>query len=310
MDDFVEKIASTAPRSRGKSFLVGVSGGRDSVVLLHVLLELGFGRLIVCHLNHGLRGRDSINDRKFVQRLARRLGLECVCRKVDVAKIASERKRSIETAAREARHAFFADVAASKRCSRIFLGHHADDVVETFLFNLCRGAAPAGLTSMRAKTQLGKLSLFRPMLYVTRAAIDAFASARQIRFREDASNEDPRFARNRLRKEAIPLLEEILGRDVRTAILRTISIMRDEEDWIAHLPELVPSEYLSTGKVAAMPLALQRRLMKNWLDQYGVRDVGFEVVERVRSLLDMQVAKVNLPGDRHARRRSGVLFLD
>lgn len=310
MLDFVEKIAAMTPRERGKSYLVGVSGGRDSVVLLHVLFELGFSRLIVCHLDHGLRGRDSRNDRRFVQRLARRMGLECICRKIDVAKLASERKRSLETAAREARHEFFADMAASKRCNRVFLAHHADDVVETFLFNLCRGAGRAGLTSMRRKSQVGKLTVFRPMLHVTRATIDAFAKIRRIRFREDASNQDPRFVRNRLRREAIPLLEDILGRDVRHAILRTVSIMRDEEDWIANLPELVPSETLSKDRVAKMPLALQRRLLKNWLDQCGVRDVGFDEVERVRSLLNIRVAKVNLPGDRHARRRAGVLFLE
>jgi tRNA(Ile)-lysidine synthase len=310
MDDFLEQIDSMAPRNRGRNYLVGVSGGRDSVVLLHALVELGFRRLIICHLDHGLRGRDSLNDRRFVQRLARRLGLECICRKVDVAELSSERKLSIETAAREARHGFFTDVATSKRCSRVFLAHHADDVVETFLFNLCRGASRAGLTSMRTKSHVGKLTLLRPMLSVTRATIDTFASAHRIRFREDASNEDPRFVRNRLRQEAIPLLEEILGRDVRTAILRTVTIMRDEEDWIATLPEVTPSEVLSTREVAAMPCALQRRLLKNWLDQAGIRDVGFEEVERVRTLLNMQVAKVNLPGGRHARRRSGVLFLE
>jgi tRNA(Ile)-lysidine synthase len=310
MDEIVKQIAGMAPLNRGRSYLAGVSGGRDSVVLLHVLVELGFKRLVVCHLDHGLRGRDSLNDRKFVQRLARRLALECVCRKVDVPKLASERRLSIETAAREARFGFFADVARSKRCSRVFLAHHADDVIETFLFNLCRGSGRAGLASMRPESRLGRLTLLRPMLSLTRAAIDAFATARRIRFREDASNEDPRFVRNRLRQEAIPLLEEILGRDVRTAILRTVSILRDEEDWMANLPELVPSETLPTRTVAVMHRALQRRLIKNWLDQYGVCNVGFEEVERVRSLLNMQVAKVNLPGGRHARRRSGVLFLE
>ena len=131
--------------SRTARYLVGVSGGRDSVALLHALVEAGFRRLIVCHLNHGLRGRAAAADARFVATLAARLGLECESEQVDVARLAKKMGQSLETAAREVRYAFFARVARRRRCRSLFLGHHAGDQVETFLFNLFRGSGRGGL---------------------------------------------------------------------------------------------------------------------------------------------------------------------
>src|SRR4051794_14593076 len=132
-----ELSAKFPPKRR---YLVGVSGGRDSVALLHLLAHSGYRRLIVCHLDHQLRGRSSAADAKFVKTLATKLKLECEIGRTEVAALAKRTKQSLETAGRNARYEFFAGVARRHRCRTLFLGHHADDLAETFLLNLFRGA--------------------------------------------------------------------------------------------------------------------------------------------------------------------------
>ena len=140
---FDPKIVASFPPNR--RYLIGVSGGRDSVALLHQLVDLGYRRLVVCHLDHQLRGRASKADARFVERLAAKLDCEFEIDRTDVAALARKSKQSIETAGRTARYEFFARVARRRRCHTIFLGHHADDLVETFLMNLFRGRRAGGL---------------------------------------------------------------------------------------------------------------------------------------------------------------------
>ena len=126
---------------RKQRFLIGVSGGVDSIVLLRSLCEKGYKNLVVCHLDHGLRGRISTADARWVVRLAAILGLPCLTEKCDVRAEADVAGVSVETAGREARHRFFARIARHHRCPRVLLAHHADDQAETVLMNLCRGSA-------------------------------------------------------------------------------------------------------------------------------------------------------------------------
>ena len=143
---------------------------------------LGYAKLIVCHLEHGLRGRSSRADARFVTELAHRHDQLCEIGTTDVRALAAREKVSIETAARIARYAFYAKVAARRRCCTIFLGHHADDLVETFLINLFRGAGAAGLSSMReiSAHQIGKTKLMvvRPLLAIWRKQIDDYITAK------------------------------------------------------------------------------------------------------------------------------------
>lgn len=300
-----------------KRYLVGVSGGRDSVALLHWLLASGYRKLIVCHLDHRLRGRSSTADARFVARLADEEGLTFETARVDVRKAAKEARQSIETAARASRYSFFAAVARRRRCETIFLGHHADDLVETFLFNLFRGSGATGQRAMRpiAWREIDQvtLRLVRPLLEVSRAEIDDYVRQHRLRFREDASNADLGSTRNRLRHRIIPELEKEFGRDIRKAVRRAAAIAADED---ALLEELLPDEIvgaadLDAKQLAALPIALQRRVVARWLRQQSVADVGFEMVEQVRALSDIPSgpAKVNLTGNRHARRRAGKIFI-
>jgi tRNA(Ile)-lysidine synthase len=302
--------ATLAGFSKTRRMLIGVSGGRDSVALLHLLAGFGFTKLVVCHLDHGLRGRTGAADARFVERLAGQLGLTVIVEKLDVAALAAERKLSLETAAREARYDFFGQTARETGWGTLFLGHHADDQAETFLFNLLRGAGGAGLGAMRPVTRRGALTIVRPLLGVWRAEIDAFVKARRIKFREDASNTSPAHTRNRLRHEILPLLEKAMGRDVRRSLWRTAEILAAENEWVESLVP-VPAAELSTGELGRLPVAAQRRLLRGWLLRAGISDTGFDDVEAVRGLLENAgPSKVNLPGARHARRRAKKIFIE
>jgi tRNA(Ile)-lysidine synthase len=297
-------------------YLAGVSGGRDSVALLHWLVSLGYERLVVCHLNHRLRGRSSDADARFVEKLAENFDADFELGTTKVRALAKMQKMSIETAAREARYAFFAETARRRNCRTIFVAHHADDLVETFLINLFRGAGGAGLSAMREistrRINGVDLTIVRPLLWVWRREIEDYIRKHRLRFREDATNKNLTPLRNRIRHRIIPYLEKMLGRNIRQNIWRTAVIAADEERWIES--ELRDSTHadLSVAKLRTLPVALQRRALLKWLRTQNVADVGFDTIERVRSLADgdARIAKVNLPGDRHARRRAGKIFIE
>jgi tRNA(Ile)-lysidine synthase len=299
-----------------KRYLVGVSGGRDSVMLLHWLFQLGYKNLVVCHLNHQLRGRSSEADARFVKTLAKKYGAGFELRAANVRTLAKREKTSIEAAARKARYSFFSNAAKRNRCQTIFLAHHADDLVETFLFNLTRGAGLTGLTAMRdisnRRIEGVDLTIVRPLLSVWRSEIDKYIRECDLAFREDSTNQNLAPTRNRIRHRIIPYLERNLGRNIRRNIWRTAMIAAEEEKWInKELPES-PGHDLSLAGLRALPVALQRRAILKWLRTQSVSDVGFEVIEDVRALLDTdaQIAKVNLPKSRHVRRRAGRIFIE
>jgi tRNA(Ile)-lysidine synthase len=297
-------------------YLIGVSGGRDSVVLLHWLVNLGYRKLIVCHLNHQLRGRSSLADANFVEKIAWKYRAEFELELANVRAFATKQKVSIETAARDSRYSFFAKVAKRRRCHTIFLAHHADDLVETFLINLFRGAGNAGLVGMREVStrpidHVG-LTIVRPLLGIWRKQIDNYVRKHELTFREDASNKNLNPFRNRIRHRVIPYLEKICGRNIRPAIWRAATIAGEEEAWIEkQLPHSAGAQ-LPVGQLRALPVALQRRAILKWLRAQNIAEVGFDVIERVRSLAEHNAvtAKVNLPQDRHARRRSRKIFVE
>jgi len=292
--------AATLPDPALK-YLVAVSGG----ALLHWLLDGGCRQLVVCHLDHGLRPT-SAQDAEFVRAHAHVLRLPEVVARVEISAA-----RSVEAAAREARYSFLARAAREQHCNRIILAHHADDQVETFLFNLLRGGPGAMRAESTRVVDGTSLRLLRPLLGVWREEIDAYISANRVPFREDESNTDPRFTRNRLRHDAIPALNDAMNRDVRRSVWRAAEILAAEDDFLAARPEVAdsPAE-LEVPALRSLPLALQRRLVLRWLTERGVESAGFDEVERVLGLLGDGAAKVNLPGDLCARRREKRIFID
>ncbi len=298
-------------------YLIGVSGGRDSVALLRCMVDLGYDKLVVCHLDHQLRGRFSQADARFVEKLAKSYQVGFELGSANVGALAKNKKMSIEAAAREARYSFFARVAKRRRCHTIFLAHHADDLAETFLINLFRGTGLTGLGAMRevATRRIDNvgLTIVRPLLSVWRDEIDSYVREHRLRFREDASNKNLAPLRNRIRHRVIPYLEKTFRRNIRQNIWRTATIAAEEENWIDNQMRVSPhrEDRLSVKGLRALPVALQRRTILKWLRAQNLSEIGFEAIERVRSLVDpgARVAKVNLADNQHVRRRAGELFI-
>ncbi len=300
------------PKSR---LLVAVSGGRDSMALLHALTTSGRRNLIVAHLDHRLRGRASTADASFARRHAGKLGFPFFTGRADTRSYAKERGISLELAARELRHTFFAAAASRHRTNHVVLAHHADDQIETILHNFLRGTGSTGLGGMKPVAQLRvhsrTLTLHRPLLAVRRSEIDRYVSDQNVPFREDASNLDPAHTRNRLRNELLPQIERNFGPHFAAAALRNADILRAEDKFLTNLAADIPvTPSLPTRTVRELPLALRRRVIRRWLDHHAIPH-GLAETDRVLSLLDtMGPAKINLPGSTHVRRCRGELIVE
>ncbi|MBK8093854.1 MAG: tRNA lysidine(34) synthetase TilS [Verrucomicrobiaceae bacterium] len=299
--------------------LLGLSGGRDSVALLHLLLAAGCRELILCHLNHHLRGAESDADAEFVRELARKMALPCEIAKTNVKGLAKRKKLSLETAAREARHAFFRRMSRKHGTQAVLLAHHADDQAETILGNVLRGCGLDGLGGMRLSTVLEDgLLLLRPLLLTTRAQIDAYLASHRLKWRDDSSNDSAEYRRNRLRHEALPLLSDVAGREVAPLLNRLGSLAAQDEACLNRLAsaELAtfqrPDGLHDLRRLSTLDPALLSRLLAIWMrDSLRLSGIGFDEIQRAMHMLAPGgPAKINLPGGHHLRRKAGRLWLE
>lgn len=190
--------------------LVGLSGGADSVALLHFICQLAKKYrfyVYACHVDHQLR-KNSSKDAAFAKEYAKNLGVECVVKKVNVKALAKKEKKSIEHAARTLRYKAFEDAAKKFNCSKIALAHHADDNAETFFLNLLRGTKAKGLCGIPVMRALGKRQIIRPFLCITRQDIQKYLKQFNLKNVEDETNQEDIYLRNWLRLKIIPLFLE------------------------------------------------------------------------------------------------------
>ena len=259
--DAAADAASAVPPGR---WAVAVSGGADSVALLHLLHARPDLRLHVVHLDHETRAGASARDADFVRALCERLSLPCtVATRSRIESGQSQIESNLSARYRAARLALFREVVHANGLAGVILAHHADDHAETVLHRLLRGSGPAGLTGMSPRTLLGGLLVLRPLLGVTRAAIRAELRRRGESWREDESNASAEYARNRIRR----LLSERPG--LSEALLCLAAACRRLHDWTcAHTP--APDERLPMRDLMALPAPLQRELARRWLVRAGV----------------------------------------
>lgn len=307
------------PQSR---VVVAVSGGRDSVALLHGLMACGWHHLVICHVNHRLRGVASGQDAAFVRRLGKKLGVIVEVGCFDVARYAEANKRSLELAARLVREEFFQEICERHATPFVFLGHHADDQAETILGNLCRGAGLRGLAGMSLSLKVGqgsaggKMVKLRPLLQVSRMEIDDYVQEQKLAFREDASNAQPIFRRNRLRLEVLPLLNEVFQREVVSIIAKTGVLAGQDDECLQELArQFIESEevFLEGGALKITTTlkqlhdAVLSRVLRQWL-QHIDEDTGIGFVE-IESAMQMlrsseAPARINLSQQRWLCRKA------
>ena len=300
------KIAKRVARDRmlaGSGRIgVAVSGGADSVALLHALGELYPARTFcVVHLNHCLRGSESDRDEAFVRALAERLGYACFVRRDNPADTRSGGSRNLEQAGRRCRYRFFRDLASDGSCRVVATAHTRSDQAETVLFRLMRGAAGTGLSGVWPALDGG---IVRPMLDVSRSEVLDYLRARGTTWREDPSNSDPTFARNRLRHRLLPALRRDWNPRIEAALANTADwAVEEERYWRRRTAELrrscvreFPGELLLDVKAAgALHPAELRRLLGSILNHPVLcgGPASFTHIEAVRSLVE---SRVGTPG--------------
>jgi len=314
----------------GDRLAVAVSGGADSVALLCLLLELRAELgivLSVAHVNHKLRGEESDEDERFVANLARQHGLELhVCEAPVDGSHSSEIGSGIEAAARELRYGFFRQLAREGRVAKIATAHTLDDQAETVLLRIFRGTGIRGLSGIHPRIvfeEQGRAfgELVRPLLGFRRAALQEFLREQGRSWREDSSNRNIAFLRNRVRHRLLPMIGEEFGEAAIEHMGELAEIARaEEEHWERGHPEVaaqcggpgdetrqaVSLQGLAVGPLLALPLAAQRRLVRGWLETNAPDlSISFRLIEETLELARGSVGKrLELSGGRNLLRRN------
>ncbi|MDD5590302.1 MAG: tRNA lysidine(34) synthetase TilS, partial [Dehalococcoidales bacterium] len=257
--------------------LVAVSGGPDSVCLLHILLrlkdELGI-RLHLAHLNHQLRGNESEDDARYVDEMARQIGIPATVERGDVARHQAEKRISLEEASREVRYTFLAETARSVGADRVAVGHTSDDNVETILMHLVRGTGITGLQGLKPYLKWrmagGDLAVIRPLLTVSRRETTGYCQEHELKPKTDTSNFSLSPLRNKIRHQLLPLLRSYNPR-IEQAILRTARIAAGDIAFLEEAGERLwrgiarsQDSAIILGKESFIKLspALQRHLLR------------------------------------------------
>ena len=288
----LDRVRQTIARYRmfdtGQKVAVAVSGGADSVCLLHVLRELAplwDLHLSVLHLNHRLRGAESDEDAEFVRRLAAEFGLPFTAHQADVSTV----PENLEQSAREARLSFFREAISSGAAACVATGHTRSDQAETVLFRFLRGAGTGGLSAIRPVTAGG---IVRPLLEIDRADVLQFLRDRNIAWREDSANRSLRFARNRIRHELLPQLVRDWNPGLERNLAQTADwALAEESYWDGEIGRLaesylvlgVDSVLVETKRLRLLPLAVARRLVRRAIETVrgDLLGIGFDHVNEI-----------------------------
>jgi tRNA(Ile)-lysidine synthase len=290
----------------GQRLGIAVSGGADSVALTRLLLEVRerMGLVLsIVHFDHKLRGMESDVDSHFVTKFAKENGIELFSSSAKTAAYAKKNKLSIEAAARELRYNFFHQLVHTKKLNCIATAHTLDDQAETVLLRLFRGAGTRGLSGILPQTKEG---IVRPLLQFHHQELVEHLRKIKQPWREDSSNTDPNYTRNRVRQELLPLLERVYNPNIRTALARTATIARIENDFLEHeaaryIKPTHPKSHnilqptLDIRQLRKLHEALQRRILLDVAQQAGIA-LDLEHVETLLTLVAKQKQYCELPG--------------
>lgn len=307
--------------SRGETVVCAVSGGADSVVLLHILMELkeelGL-RLVAAHMDHGLRGEESRRDHDFVRDLAQRLGLEFVSKQLKKGELKGI-GGSPQEGARIKRYAFFEETAAKYKAHRVALGHTSDDQAETVIMRLFKGSSLSGLSGIPPERGI----FIRPLIQSSRVSIEKYAREHGISFVTDSTNLTVKYLRNRVRLELIPKLEKEYNPSIKERLARTAHLLSIDDDFIekaavkafgaALIEQRAGVVVLDRAKLKRMHRALSARVFLACVRSLGVEgelgslhvDSFFEIMDSARPN-----AFISLPNGARARREYGRMIVE
>ena len=224
----------------GDRLVIGVSGGPDSICLLHILnkirkdpkQDLTFD-LVVCHINHMLR-KEATQDEQFVENYCKNANIKCFVKQIDIKKVAKKEKIGLEEAGRKARYEFFTEILTKTKANKIVTAHHMDDHIETIIMHLIRGCSINGLQGMQAATK----HYIRPLIACEKKEIEAYCKQEKLNPRIDQTNQETIYLRNKIRNQVIPYLEQELNPNIKQALNRLSVIAKEETDFLEKQVEI------------------------------------------------------------------------
>jgi tRNA(Ile)-lysidine synthase len=289
-DQFLKFISEHQLCTKDNNILLTVSGGIDSMCMLHLFHSCGYN-IAIAHCNFGLRGAESDGDEEFISRTAQNMRIPIHINRLDTLTYSEQHKISIQMAARELRYNWFDQLAKENNYSHIATAHNANDVAETFFINLTRGSGIHGLTGIKIKNN----NIIRPLLFADRKGIKEFVSKNNIAFREDSSNADTKYMRNSIRHNIIPEFEKLNASFVKNAIHTTRILSEAEKifnNHIKNLSKLIISEEGNLkhfGISEMLTQELSPALLFELLSPYGFT---FDTAERMIENIHQQPGAV------------------
>ena len=272
-----------------KSVLVGLSGGADSVALLHVMhtlsKEMGFV-VYAAHVNHNLRGEAALRDEEFSKSLCEKLNIQCFVKSADVKSIATQRHISEELAGRQVRYDFFSELMSEYDIEFTATAHHKNDNAETLVMNFIRGTGLSGLSGIPYKRDM----FIRPMLDVTRCEIEEYCVNNGLSYVTDATNLDTVYTRNKIRNILIPDIEREFNPRFIETITSNADIISCEDDYLFEAADreyrrLVMNNVISVSALMTQHKAISRRIIRRMIDsECGISDVSAVVVDNVYNI--------------------------
>lgn len=303
--EFIDCVRRQSLLSRGDRVLVAVSGGPDSVALLHLLHELReqWGlELEVAHLQHGIRGEEAKEDARFVADLAESLGLPFHLKEIDLPQMkARAGKGNLEALARAERYRFFAEVSGERKLDKIATAHTQDDQAETILMWLLRGAGMKGLSGMAPLQAIRAsdldsprpVTVIRPLLEVSKAEILDYLAQNKLAYRLDRTNQDTAWLRNWIRQELLPAIKQRAGDDFPARLGRAAKLLREEDRYldqlaVSRLAEMRSADGLDRSELLRAPTPMRRRVLRLWIaEKRGhLRGLDFIHIEALLRLID------------------------
>lgn len=293
----------------GDNIVVGVSGGADSVALLHMLYSLRYRlniKLFVAHINHGLRGQDADMDADYVRKICREWDVPFFLDEVDIKALSKSHSLSEEEVGRKARYDFYEKVLLKVDGNKIALGHHRDDQIETILYNIIRGTGMEGLQGIKPVRD-GKI--IRPLLEFDRLSIERYLKKHDIVYRHDRTNYQTIYTRNKIRLELIPYIERTLNQGFKDSIIRMTDILGEEDDFLKKYTEKLMEKNLdmnanqitiSIDFLQSCHQAIKRRIIRRCVEHLfgSMSDIGKVHIDSIINMERLPIGSIiDLPWD-------------
>lgn len=303
-------------------YVLAVSGGADSMALLdaaRVVFSGTLGNLMVCHVEHGIRGQEALADAELVQDFCESLGINYICCHVNVPEIAKKENLSLEAAARKVRYEILFAQARKFGALAVVTAHQADDQAETVLWKLLRGAGSDGMSGMQHQYQQEDMIILRPLLDFSRNDIETYCRLREISYCEDSTNSDLGYTRNRIRCELLPYLERNYNPAIKATLIREAKLLAEEQECLAKLVDNYLEDkavcgrldstdfkgmafWLDAKSLLRQPAALRKRILRSAFFRLGGKELSYERSLALEGLCVAQTGGkiIQLPGETFA----------